>query len=236
MEKIALGVLHEVELHSNTDLDEFEAELFLKNKQFSLAFELKREKKGSSTFTFTIPESLQEFLKDPVDYKIYVYLDNARFLADKGKLQVISNEQFTGSTLKNPVSDQEEVKFSAKIKSDDTKPKEEEKKPEKETKPKEEKKDPPKKAEPTKSDKKEEKPKKEEKKSDTKKTTKESINIDEILEQHGNINEVLKDKTGAKGKSLREYADRIHKRNELSKNKDELNSKVKNILQNFKNS
>lgn len=229
MEKIALDVLHEVELYSNSDLDDFTAQLFLINKDgIQFGFDLKREKKNENIFTFKIPKSLAEFVKDPVKYKVYVYLDNARFLADDGDLQVISQDQFKGGKIVNPAQD---VKFSAKIKNEDsakeketnteTKPKTKEAtkpKPKEETKPKENKSD------------------KESSVTETKKptTSKENINLDEIFDQHKNIKDELNTNDPRKaGKSLRDYAERVERNKKLSENKEELNEKVKNILASF---
>lgn len=224
MEKIALDVLHEVELYSNSDLDNFTAQLFLITKdKMQFAFDLTRVKKNETLFTFKIPKSLENFLKDPVKYKVYVYLDNARFLADDGDLQVISQDYFKGGKISNPVKD---VKFSAKIKAEEEKP-ETKKETKKET---------------TKEPKKEEtsKPKDEVKESikidipkyESSPKKKENINLDEIFEQHKKIRESLNE-DGTKKKSLRDYTERLERNKKLSENKEELNEKVKNIISLF---
>ena len=213
MEKIALNVLHEVELYSNSDLDDFSAQLFLLNKdKIQFVIDLSRAKKNESVFNFKIPETLGTFLKDPVKYKVYVYLDNARFLADEGDLQVISQDYFSGGKVVNPAKD---VKFSAKIKTEDKEQASEKREPEKETK------------------KENEQPisKKEKPVTDSAPVKKESINLDEILEQHKTISGKLNSENGKK--SLREYTERLERNKQLLKNKEELNEKVKSILSSF---
>ena len=234
MEKIALDVIHEVELYSNSDLEAFDAQLFLlttDNMQF--VFDLKREKKSEHVFTFKIPKKLQEFLKEPVKYKVYVYLDNARFLADDGNLQVISQENFSGTKLLNPAND---VKFSAKIKAEE--PEEKKKVPKKaevDNKPTEKPK--PKqttetKKEDAKTASKKESPKPKEKKEDSVKES-EKINVDELLEQHKNIKTTL-NSSKKSGTSLRDYAERLERKKKLSENKEEINKKIKDALSSFK--
>ncbi len=218
MEKIALDVLHEVELYSNSDLDDFTAQLFLITKdKMQFAFDLSRVKKNETLFTFKIPKSLEKFLKDPVKYKVYVYLDNARFLADDGDLQVISQDHFKGGKIVNPAKD---VKFSAKIKAEE----EENEKENNEKAPK------PKPSTPTKERVKEtinlDIPK-----SDPPKK-KENINLDEIFEQQRKIRDSLNE-DGTRKRSLRDYTERLERNKKLSENKDELNEKVKNILSSF---
>lgn len=219
MEKIALDVLHEVELYSNSDLDDFTAQLFLITKdKMQFVFDLARVKKNETLFTFKIPKSLENFLKEPVKYKVYVYLDNARFLADDGDLQVISQENFKGGKIVNPAKD---VKFSAKIKAEETEEKVENPTPPEKT----------------------EKPKKEETVKETVKIDipqteapqprkKENINLDEIFEQQRRIRDSLNE-DGTRKKSLRDYTERVERNKKLSENKDELNERVKNILSSF---
>ena len=225
MEKIALDVLHEVELYSNSDLEDFTAQLFLITKdKMQFAFDLARVKKNESIFTFKIPKSLQIFLKEPVKYKVYVYLDNARFLADDGDLQVVSQDHFKGGKIVNPAQD---VKFSAKIKGEETEEKiEKQKTPEK--KPQEAKKET-KKEEPVKETVKIDIPKTE----PIPKRKKENINLDEIFEQQRKIRESLNEDGTRKKSSLRDYTERMERNKKLAENKDELNEKVKNILSSF---
>jgi hypothetical protein len=215
MEKIALDVLHEVELYSNTELDEFDAQLFLINKnKIQFAFDLTRVKKNESIFTFKIPKSLESFLRDPVKYKVYVYLDNARFLADDGEMKIVSQEDFSGTKLLNPEEDKKkDVKFTAKIKKD-----EKDETPKETPKPKD-----------TKKDSKKDKEEPQSKKSEVKENK--EIEIDEVLSQHSKINEHITNKKNSK--SLRDYAERIERNKKLSENKNELNEKLKKILSDF---
>ena len=226
MEKIALDVLHEVELYSNSDLNEFTAQVvFLTKDKMQFAFDLDRKKDEKTKFTFKIPKKLEEFFSDPVKYKVYVYVDSARFLADEGSIQVVSASSFT---TKLPDTKTE----TPKVKPKENKPT----KPKPET-PKEVKEEV--QQEPITNSK---TPVPDKKAIDLPKelteirdTSRRKIDLDEILEQHEKISKVLETKESSKNKrkSLRDYTARIERVKTLEKDKEKLNEKVKNILSDF---
>ena len=95
MEKIAIGVPYELSIEPSVDIGEFDAEIVLEQKEFSMAFKLKKIKNKDNDYTFIIPTTLKEMLeKTEVNYNIFVYKENARFEVDDGKIKFISEKDF----------------------------------------------------------------------------------------------------------------------------------------------
>jgi len=211
MEKIAIGVIHEVEISSNIDLEEFEAELSLTgNDGFNFHFPLKKVKGDKNKYSFKIPEALENSFNDFIKYKVYVYIDNARFVADDGEMKLVSKNDFSGVNILS-TEKTKDAKFGVKIKSKEP--------PE----PKKEKKDEPK---PTPEPKKEEpkpspspEPKKEEKKPEPTPELKKEVKEEAIIPRRS---------------ILQDYADSTKNEVDRERHKIEVNKKLRELLSDLK--
>jgi len=116
MEKIVIGVPHEVKIRTSINLDVFDVELCLESKGFN--YHIPLPKIADHTFSILVPKTLKYLEGETVPYSLYVYKDNARFRSDHGKVKLISEKDFEvlGKKGKKIVKTSTELKLPAKAK------------------------------------------------------------------------------------------------------------------------
>lgn len=92
MEKLVIGVPHEVEITTSIDMGKFNVELCLVGEGYNFHIEL--QPLDDNKFSILVPKKLEELSNKTLDYKLFVYKDNARFQADDGSLKFISEKDF----------------------------------------------------------------------------------------------------------------------------------------------